>query len=232
MRAIRTICDLNLLKIKAPAWHLISRGATLSVFTVVSLVPHNALAFESTLATSLTSGLVAEVQVERQASDNYIASPSPVYRYQQSTVIAAQSPVAVPGMRTQQSPLLAYAPQLPRAADRVLPQPGLPLVLEGEASFYSRAGCLGCNPARIMANGQPLNDNALTMAIGADKKHLVGRKVKVTSLATGQSAEVTITDTGSFHQARYGHRVADLTIATKQAIGMAGGVGQVRVEIY
>lgn len=106
------------------------------------------------------------------------------------------------------------------------------LVLEGEASYYSREGCLGCSPALRMANGQPLDDGALTMAIGADKMHLVGRLAKVTNLSSGQSVTVRITDTGGFFQARYGHRVADLTVATKQAIGMRGGLGHVRVEVY
>ena len=106
------------------------------------------------------------------------------------------------------------------------------LIMEGEASYYSRAGCLGCSPNLTMANGQPLNDHALTMAIGADKKHLVGRQARITNLATGKSTVVTITDTGGFYQAKYGNRVADLTIASKQAIGMNGGVGQVRVEVF
>lgn len=106
------------------------------------------------------------------------------------------------------------------------------LILEGEASYYSWNGCLGCNPLRIMANGQQLNDNALTMAIGADRKHLVGHTARVTSLSTGKSVDVRITDTGGFYQAKYGHRVADLSVATKNAIGMAGGTGQVRVEVF
>lgn len=121
---------------------------------------------------------------------------------------------------------------IPREAIKVYPKADQPLVLEGEASFYSRAGCLGCSPSLTMANGQTLDDDALTMAIGADKKHLVGYTAVVTSLATGQSVEVRITDTGGFYADKYGNRVADLTIATKQAIGMVGGVGQVRVEVY
>jgi rare lipoprotein A (peptidoglycan hydrolase) len=120
----------------------------------------------------------------------------------------------------------------PLLASPSIPTNGTILMLEGEASYYSRAGCLGCDPAMIMANGQPLNDNALTMAIGAHLKHLVGYQAKVTSLATGKSVTARITDTGGFYQAKYGHRVADLTIATKNAIGMAGGVGQVRVEVF
>ena len=42
---------------------------------------------------------------------------------------------------------------------------------------------------------------------------------------------VRITDTGGFYKDKYGNRVADLTIGTKTAIGMAGGLGQVRVEV-
>jgi len=83
-----------------------------------------------------------------------------------------------------------------------------------------------------MANGQPLNDAALTMAIGAQYKYLVGHTATVTSTATGKSVEVLITDTGGFYQARYSHRVADLTIASKRAIGMKGGVGQVKVVVH
>ena len=130
------------------------------------------------------------------------------------------------------SAALVLAKPAPKAAPKAPSKPAAVVVMEGEASYYSRAGCLGCDPQMIMANGQPLNDNALTMAIGADKKHLVGRTARVTSLVTGKSVNVRITDTGGFYKAKYGHRVADLTVATKQAIGMKGGVGQVRVEVF
>lgn len=105
------------------------------------------------------------------------------------------------------------------------------LTLVGEASYYSRAGCLGCNPLRIMANGQTLIDEALTMAIGADKSYLVGHYARVTNLASGKSVVALITDTGGFYQAKYGYRVADLSVGTKQAIGMTGGTANVRVEV-
>jgi len=108
---------------------------------------------------------------------------------------------------------------------------GGPVIMEGIASYYSKAGCLGCNPLFVMANGQVLDDNALTMAIGADKKHLVGYNARVTNLVNGQSIVVRITDTGGFYKDKYGNRVADLTIGTKEAIGMKGGLGKVRVEV-
>lgn len=111
------------------------------------------------------------------------------------------------------------------------PYSGTQVVMEGIASYYSKAGCLGCNPLFVMANGQVLDDNALTMAIGADKKHLVGYNARVTNLVNGKSVVVRITDTGGFYKDKYGNRVADLTIGTKEAIGMKGGLGKVRVEV-
>lgn len=155
----------------------------------------------------------------------------PSYSYQQAgAVAAAASPVTISGHWPSPKPV---QPLSAATSQSLIPVGGdAILILEGEASYYSRAGCLGCDQAMIMANGQSLNDHALTMAIGADKKHLVGRTAKVTSLATGQAATVLITDTGGFYRAKYGRRVADLTIATKNAIGMAGGVGQVRVEVF
>ncbi len=142
------------------------------------------------------------------------------HSYLSGTVVAYASPVT--HISTPKA-----APTSPKA--RVLT--GESLVMEGTASYYSKAGCLGCNPLFVMANGQVLDDNALTMAIGADKKHLVGYHARVTNLANGKSAIVRITDTGGFYKAKYGNRVADLTIGTKEAIGMKGGLGQVRVEV-
>jgi len=209
----------------------------LSVVTVL-LMPAEAVAFEAQLSTAVSTRLVMPVELadrpedtprKLEGRDPYLTQAIdslPDYHYTEAgSTLAATSPVTVVA---QPAPTkLAVVPIQP-----VSPTPGAPLVLEGEASYYSRAGCLGCDPLRIMANGQPLNDSALTMAIGADKKHLVGRRAQVTSLVTGKSVAVTITDTGGFHQARYGSRVADLTVAAKEAIGMQGGVGQVRVEVY
>lgn len=139
-----------------------------------------------------------------------------------AAVVAEVSPITTSGKKKQRH----------KDSYHLFPSADHPLVLDGEASFYSREGCLGCNPKRIMANGQPLEDHALTIAIGADKSYLVGRKAHVTNITTGQSVSVRITDTGGFYSAKYGYRVADLTIGTKTAIGMTGGIGSVRVEIF
>lgn len=187
----------------------------------ISTFPPQALAFEARLANSRSQKLLAAVTLNE-----------PDYSQRTGGSVVAYSPVTTKLGQWSTPRQLAYAsPDLPTGR-QALPTAGLPVVLEGEASYYSRAGCLGCGVSRTMANGQPLDDTALTMAIGADKKHLVGYTAKVTNLATGQSVNARITDTGGFYHARYGHRVADLTIATKQAIGMKGGVGQVRVEVF
>ena len=201
------------------------RGKHLTPYAALSLVaalvtltafPAPALAFEVALPYSPLPKLTLPVQLEGHL---------PEYSFRESGTVIAMGPVITTPGSWEQRRHLAAAP-------KAVAPPSGPVTMEGEASYYSRAGCLGCNAARTMANGQPLNDGALTMAIGADKKHLVGRTATVTNLVTGQTAQVTITDTGGFHQAQYGHRVADLTIATKQAIGMNGGVGQVRVEVH
>lgn len=202
---------------------------------IVTIMPGNALAFEATLPLSYSERFLAPVRIQRAYAAEIVLSAPSSHSFSTQAVAAVPSPVTTTGV-WQTAPVapptrLAYA-TLPVSTPRDIPFDSTSLVLEGEASYYSRAGCLGCSPNLTMANGQPLNDNALTMAIGADKKHLVGRTAKVTSLATGQSVMVTITDTGGFYKAKYGHRVADLTVATKTAIGMKGGVGQVRVEVY
>jgi len=194
------------------------RPVALAAFLLVSVVPGNALAFETGLAAATTQVLTDSTALAGR--DPYLAAAInglPDYSYREAgSVTSSASPVTERALWPEPAP----APVLSSG-----------LVLEGEASYYSREGCLGCNPLLIMANGQPLNDDALTMAIGANYKHLVGYHARVTSMATGKATVVKITDTGGFYQEKYGSRVADLTIATKQAIGMVGGVGQVRVEI-
>jgi rare lipoprotein A (peptidoglycan hydrolase) len=198
-----------------------------------SLVPQVGLAFEVDYTQAPAKKLIAQVQIlhSEDFQDGADVVREPEYTQRMAGSVTASSIVETKS-GDWRSRKLASVSSKPYTATRVLPQSGTPVVLQGEASYYSRAGCLGCNPLRIMANGQPLNDNALTMAIGADRKHLVGYRAKVTNVNSGQSVDVLITDTGGFYQGKYGNRVADLTIATKQAIGISGGLGQVKVEVY
>lgn len=194
-------------------------------FGAAVFFPRYALAFETP---NPAQDLRAPVDIINHTSAPIKESALPIYAFADT-----RSVVDSPSVITKTSVIPATTPSRTRFAGPItLPTSAAPLVMEGEASYYSRAGCLGCNPLFVMANGQVLDDNALTMAIGADKVHLVGHTARVTSLATGKSVNVRITDTGGFYKDKYGNRVADLTIATKEAIGMRGGVGQVRVEVY
>lgn len=103
------------------------------------------------------------------------------------------------------------------------------LIKIGEASYYSTSGCLGCDKNLIMANGEKLNDSKLTVALTpktVKKYKLLNSFVKIRNRENGKEALVKVTDTGGF--AKYG-RVADLSVATKNALG-CGGLCE--VEIY
>ena len=82
----------------------------------------------------------------------------------------------------------------------------------GKVSHYSRAGCLGCSENLTMANGQPLDDDALTIAFNQAP---LGTRLKLTNLDNGKSVIVTVTDTGGFE--RHG-RIADLVPAVARAL--------------
>lgn len=96
-------------------------------------------------------------------------------------------------------------------------------VWEGTASYYSRAGCVGCHPQMIMANGEPLDDSKLTVAFN---RAPLGSKLLVSNLSNGKSVEVETTDTGGFESLG---RIVDLSLATKEAIE-CNDLCQVRVK--
>lgn len=105
--------------------------------------------------------------------------------------------------------------------------------LQGQASVYSVDGCLGCDPRRIMANGEQLDDRRATLALpchfSAGRCMLdlpLNTRVMVLNVSTGKAIAATVTDTGGF--AKYG-RIADLSLATAQAIGCQG---LCQVKIY
>ena len=89
----------------------------------------------------------------------------------------------------------------------------------GTASYYSESGCLGCNKTLTMANGPRLDDRRFTLAMTPHTVRaykLLNKKVTVRNRKTGASVVATVTDTGGF--SRYS-RIADLSLATKLAIG-------------
>lgn len=96
----------------------------------------------------------------------------------------------------------------------------------GIATWYSRDGCVGCSENLLMANGEPLNDSALTVAFNYAP---LGSSLKVTNLDNGRSVEVLVTDTGGFTEIGDG-RIVDVTIAVKNALGISD-MGNVKVEL-
>lgn len=93
---------------------------------------------------------------------------------------------------------------------------------EGNASYYSRAGCLGCSPNLIMANGEPLDDTKHTVALPPHivrKYKLLNQYIGIINLRNYKSVIAKVTDTGGF--GKY-NRIADLSVATKEAIGCGG----------
>lgn len=90
--------------------------------------------------------------------------------------------------------------------------------LRGTASYYSRAGCLGCSDTLTMANGETLDDTKHTIALTPETvsaHKLLNDEVRVINVNNGQEITAKVTDTGGF--AKY-NRVADLGVAVKEAI--------------
>lgn len=91
------------------------------------------------------------------------------------------------------------------------------LLLIGIASYYSVAGCLGCNPNVTMANGERLNDSVKTVAlVPGTFRAYKNQYVTIENLSNGKKTIAKVTDSGGFGKHK---RVADLSLATKKAIG-------------
>lgn len=107
-------------------------------------------------------------------------------------------------------------------------------LLIGIASYYSIAGCLGC-PAYfdqngkyyLMNNGERFDDTKLTLALTPKEYRKYKNKfVRVTNLKNKKSVVAKVTDSGGF--GKY-HRVADLSLATKNAI-LCSDLCKVQIE--
>lgn len=101
--------------------------------------------------------------------------------------------------------------------------------IKGEASHYNSKGCLGCSETLTMANGEKLDDNALTLALTPETVKafkLMNKNVVVKNLANDREVIAKVSDTGGFGSL---DRIADLTDATRDAIG-CGGLCQVEIR--
>lgn len=88
----------------------------------------------------------------------------------------------------------------------------------GQASWY------GTESGNRTATGERFNGRSLTAAMPS--RSMLGRSVRVTSLATGRSLIVRVNDLGP---ALWTHRIIDLSHASARTLGIAG-VGRVCVS--
>lgn len=118
--------------------------------------------------------------------------------------------VSINGEKEQICPPPTEKPQIPEATT----SPNAPQApVSGKATYYSVAGCIGCDDNRIMANGERLDDTRATLAYNHAP---LNTWVTVKNIGTGQTVRALITDRGGFE--RLG-KIADLSVATKEAIG-------------
>ena len=73
-----------------------------------------------------------------------------------------------------------------------------------------------------MANGQPLDDNALTVAFN---RLPLGRQVRITNTKTKMTVIAVVTDTGGFERH---NRIIDITPKVRDSIN-CGGLCEVEV---
>ena len=124
--------------------------------------------------------------------------------------------------KSESAPVISPIPDI-REIPTPMPTPTIYYrVRRGLASYYSRDGCLGCSETLTMANGEPLDDNRLTVAYNDAP---INSFVRVRNVKTEQMIRAKVTDTGGFK--RHG-KIIDLTIATRDAIG-CGPVCEVEV---
>lgn len=154
---------------------------------------HNRLVFKSPVVVTFNAPIAVETR------DKWL-SP-----------IASQSAEPVVEQATESAELV---PQVEAAEPE-------PLVLRGEASYYSEDGCLGCSETLTMANGERLDDTKYTVALTPEtvsEYKLLNDMVKIYNPSTDRTVVAKVTDTGGF--GKY-NRVADLSLATKEALSCA-----------
>ncbi len=107
------------------------------------------------------------------------------------------------------------------------PEPEFEIV---ESSWYSRAECISeKNPNALMANTEPLNDNALTCA---HWDYDFGTFLKVTHVGNGKSVIVKVCDRGPAKRLYKKGRKIDLTReAFSRLEKLSVGIIPVRIEV-
>ena len=130
----------------------------------------------------------------------------------------------------------SYGSRKPETNANPTPEPSVKIMYSGQVSYYSHEGCIGCNENQIMGNGQPFDENAMTLAIPCEDVKTqfnpdgirYGTVVKVLNDDTHQQEEATITDCGGF--SKY-DRVADLSLGLAQKIGAKTDLSNITIYI-
>lgn len=167
-----------------------------------------------------------------------------IYSFHENYVIRFQSPIQTPmWIEKREVTIISPLPQEKPVKSNPTPTPEakkktslIPVAnaqekpvgksFEGHVSHYSKAGCLGCDPNFIMANGEQLDDDKLTLAVPPGWLPM-NTQVRVTNLDNGKSVIARVTDTGGF--LKY-DRIADLTLAMARELGTKTDISTVRIE--
>lgn len=119
----------------------------------------------------------------------------------------------------------------PTAAPTAMPTPftpqppPTPTKWVGMASYYSENGCLGCSATLTMANGEKLDDDALTLAFNMAP---LNKMVMIENQRNGKKVMAKITDRGGFH--KY-NRIADLSLAAAKAIELKTDIDTLTITL-
>lgn len=96
----------------------------------------------------------------------------------------------------------------------------------GKVSYYSHDGCIGCGENQIMANGQPFDENAMTLA---HNQIPLNKTVQVKNLDNGKVITAKVTDRGGFN--KY-NRIADLSKGLYEALGAKTDKSVIEISYY
>lgn len=94
----------------------------------------------------------------------------------------------------------------------------------GTCTYYSHAGCVGCSPGQIMANGEKFREWGMTIAF---MELPLNTFVRVTNLETGKSVVAKVADRGGFW--KYGI-LADLSLGVSVAIGNKSQSSRIQIN--
>lgn len=94
----------------------------------------------------------------------------------------------------------------------------------GVCTYYSHAGCEGCSAGQIMANNEPFDENAMTIAF---MRTPLNTLVEVYNHDNKLGVIARVTDRGGFE--KYGI-LADLSLGVARAIGLVSKKSWIQIS--